>query len=66
MPQCIFIIHLSPVNSQLSLVIESKDRMNGWSVFLVPKHNFQSLLMSSLQDSNTSFPLLCRLISIVE
>lgn len=25
---CIFIIHLSPVNSQLSLVIESKDRMN--------------------------------------
>lgn len=44
MPRCIFIIHLSPVNSQLSLVTESKDRMNGWSLFLVPKHNFQSLL----------------------
>lgn len=42
------IIHLSPVNSQLSLVIESKDRMNIWNLFLVPKHNFQVLYKKAM------------------
>ena len=35
---------LKVINSQLSLVIESKDRMNIWNLSLVPKHSFQSLL----------------------
>lgn len=52
----IFIIHLSPVNSQLSQVIERKDRRNRWNLFLLPKHNFQSPLWVLYKTVIPPFP----------